>query len=124
LHPEQSPRIPYVARVLGDEPFPVVATCDYMKAVPDQIARWVPQGLRPLGADGFGRSEARAELRDYFEIDARYATLAALQELARIGKFDRAKLADARRSLDINPDKTDPTTAPSAPRDEIARSSP
>jgi len=112
LHSDQPPRVPYVTRVLAEEPYPVVATCDYMKAVPDQIARWVPGGLRPLGTDGFGRSEARAELRDYFEIDARYTVLAAVQELARIGKFDRAKLAEARRVLDINPEKLDPTAAP------------
>jgi pyruvate dehydrogenase E1 component len=112
FHPEQGPRIPYVTRVLAEEPFPVVATSDYMKAVPDQIARWVPGGMRSLGTDGFGRSEARAELRDYFEIDAKYTAFAALQELARIGKFDRAKLADARKSLDINPEKLDPAAVP------------
>ena len=69
-------------------------------------------GLHPLGTDGFGRSEARAELRDYFEIDARYVTLAALQELARIGKFDQAKLGDAVKSLGIRPDKLDPVAIP------------
>ncbi len=112
LHPDQAPRVPYITSLLADEAYPVVATCDYMKAVPDQIARWVPGGLRPLGTDGFGRSEARAELRDYFEIDARYTALAALHELARIGKFDRARLVDARKMLDINPEKPDPTAAP------------
>jgi len=112
LHPDNPQRIPYVTQCLGDEPFPVVATCDYMKSVPDQIARWVPGGLRPLGTDGFGRSEARAELRDYFEIDARYTALAALQELSRIGKYDRAKLADAVKTLNINPEKLNPIAPP------------
>ncbi len=112
LHPGSPPRTPYVTQLLGDEPFPVVATCDYMKSVPDQIARWVPGGLRPLGTDGFGRSEARAELRDYFEIDARYTALAALQELSRIDKFDRTKLADAVKTLGINPEKLDPIAPP------------
>ncbi|MEK7755636.1 MAG: pyruvate dehydrogenase (acetyl-transferring), homodimeric type, partial [Planctomycetota bacterium] len=112
LHPDRPPRVPYVTQVLADEPFPVVATGDYMKSVPDQIARWVPGGLRPLGTDGFGRSEARAELRDYFEIDARYTALAALQELSRIGMFDRAKLVDAVKTLNINPEKLDPIAPP------------
>jgi pyruvate dehydrogenase E1 component len=116
LHADQPPRVPYVNRVLAEEPYPVVATCDYVKAVPDQIARWVPGGLRPLGTDGFGRSEARAELRDYFEIDARYTALAALQELARGGRFDCAKLAEARKILEINPEKPDPTAAPTLER--------
>ncbi len=112
LHPDRAARVPYVSQVLADEPFPVVATGDYMKSVPDQIARWVPGGLRPLGTDGYGRSEARAELRDYFEIDTRYTTLAALQELARIGNFDRSKLADAIKSLNIDPEKLDPIAPP------------
>ena len=112
LNPDQPARIPYVTRRLAEEPFPVVATSDYMKMVPDQIARWVPGGLYPLGTDGFGRSEARAELRDLFEIDARYVALAALWQLARIGKFDRAALRDAARSLEIRPDKLDPTAPP------------
>ncbi|MCH7884105.1 MAG: pyruvate dehydrogenase (acetyl-transferring), homodimeric type [Planctomycetes bacterium] len=114
LHPDRPARVPYVTQVLQDEPFPIVATSDYMKAVPDQISRWAPAGLYSLGTDGFGRSEARAELRDYFEVDARYVTLAALRELARVGRFDRDKLPAAIRSLDINPEKPDPLSAPKA----------
>ncbi len=114
LHPEQPPRIPYVVEVLKQEPFPVVATGDYMKSVPDQIARWVPAGMHSLGTDGFGRSEARPELRDYFEVDARYVTLAALCELAKIGRFDRDKLPAAVKSLDLDPDKLDPLSPPKA----------
>ncbi len=112
LHPAEPPRIPYVTRMLADEPWPVIATSDYMKVIPDQIARWVPGGLYPLGTDGYGRSESRKDLRDYFEVDGRYAALAALQQLARIGRFDRAKLADAAKTLNINPDKFDPTKPP------------
>ncbi len=98
----------YISQVLADEPFPVIATSDYMKAVPDQIARWMPAGFHSLGTDGFGRSEARPELRDHFEIDAKYVTLAALTELAKIGKFDREKLTEAAKSLGIRPNKLDP----------------
>ncbi len=112
LHPSDPPRIPYVTQLLAGEPFPVVATSDYMKAVPDQIARWIPGGFHSLGTDGYGRSEARADLRDYFEMDARYITLAALQQLSQIGKFDAARLSAAVKALDINPAKFDPLAAP------------
>ncbi|MFQ5589613.1 MAG: pyruvate dehydrogenase (acetyl-transferring), homodimeric type [Phycisphaerae bacterium] len=112
LHPEGPRRIPYISQVLNDQPFPIVATGDYMKLVPDQIARWVPGGFCSLGTDGYGRSEARAELRDYFEVDARYVTLAALNELAKVGLFDRAGLCRAVKELDINPDKLDPVGVP------------
>jgi pyruvate dehydrogenase E1 component len=104
--------MPYISQVLAHEPFPIVATGDYMKAVPDQIARWAPSGFHPLGTDGFGRSEARAELRNYFEIDARYVSLAALQELSKVGLFDRDKLGDAVKTLGIDPLKLDPMGSP------------
>lgn len=112
LNPDKPARVPYISQVLADEPFPVVATSDYMKSVPEQVSRWIPGGLRPLGTDGYGRSEARAELRDYFEIDAKYTAMAALQELARIDQFDRKKLTEARKILGINPEKPDPSAAP------------
>ncbi len=112
LHPDDSPRVPYVAQVLAGEPWPIVATGDYMKAVPDQISRWTPQGLYSLGTDGFGRSESRTDLRDYFEINSRYVTIAALRELARIGKFDRKKLSAAFKTMEINPEKFDPAAVP------------
>ena len=96
----------------GEQPFPVVATCDYMKAVPDQIARWVPAGYYALGTDGFGRSEVRQQLRDYFEVDRRYVAIAALRELARAGQFDESKLGAAAKTLELDPDKLDPAAAP------------
>jgi len=112
LNPGEAPRVPYVTRILEREPFPVVATGDYMKAVPEQIGRWVPGGLYPLGTDGFGRSEARAELRDLFEVDARYVTLAALRQLAAQGKFDADQLPEVAKKLEINPAKLDPMAPP------------
>jgi len=112
LHPGEKPRVPYVSQVLADEPYPIVATGDYMKIVPEQIARWVPGAFHPLGTDGFGRSEARAELRDHFEVDARYVTLAALRLLAAQGKFDASKLPEAVKKLEINPAKFDPMAPP------------
>ena len=112
LHPNETARVPFVQKVLADQPWPIVATGDYMKAVPDQIARWAPAGFHSLGTDGFGRSEARAELRDYFEIDRKYVALAALQQLAQIGQFDAQKIPLAVKKLDINPQKPDPTAPP------------
>lgn len=114
LNPGEKPRVPYITQLLTDQPYPVIATGDYMKAVPDQIARWIPGPFQPLGTDGFGRSEARKELRDYFEIDGRYVTLAALQQLAKIGQFDAKKLGSAARTLEIDSNKIDPTAPPTS----------
>ncbi len=114
LHPSDEPRIPYITEALQSEPWPIVATSDYMKSLPDMVSKWTPQGIYSLGTDGFGRSEARAELRDLFEIDARYVCLATLQQLAQRGQYEPSKLADAIKTLDINPDKIDPLHPPIA----------
>ena len=110
LHPDQEPRVPYVTRVLGGARGPVVAVSDFMKAVPDQIARWVRPGLLPLGTDGFGRSATREELRRFFGIDAGHVALAALAELARRGEISRHVAALAVRELDIDPESANPLT--------------
>ena len=70
LHPEKKPKTPYVSKLLSKEKGPFIAVSDYMKLVPDQIAPWVPGGLRSLGTDGFGRSDSREALRRHFEIEA------------------------------------------------------
>ncbi len=114
LNPGKQQRTPYVTQVLADAPYPVIATSDYMKALPDSIARWVPGGIFPLGTDGFGRSEARAELREHFEINANFTVLAALQQLAKIKQFDKSKLAPAAKTLQINSEKIDPLVPPKA----------
>jgi pyruvate dehydrogenase E1 component len=108
LHPEEPPRLPYVTRALGEARGPVVAVSDFLKTVPDQIARWVPQGLTPLGTDGFGRSETREALRRFFEIDAESIALAALHELAKHGEVPADLPARARGELGIDPAKPDP----------------
>ena len=108
LHPDAEPRLPYVTRALGGARGPVVAVSDFLKLVPDQIARWVPQGLTSLGTDGYGRSESRERLRRFFEIDAEHLALAALVELARRGEFDRAAAARAVAELGLDPDAGDP----------------
>ncbi|MFN4259684.1 MAG: pyruvate dehydrogenase (acetyl-transferring), homodimeric type [Gemmataceae bacterium] len=111
LHPDEKPRRSYLEQVLAEESGVFVAASDYMKALPDLIQRWVPGGLYALGTDGFGRSESRAALRRFFEVDAECITLAALTRLAHAGHFPRQKLAQVIRELHIDPDKVDPVTA-------------
>jgi pyruvate dehydrogenase E1 component len=108
LHPTAKPRVPYVTQCLGEAPGALVAASDYVKALPDSISRWCPRPLVALGTDGFGRSESRRDLRDFFEVDARSITLATLQELARQGQIKPAVVKKALKDLEINPDKLDP----------------
>ena len=109
LHPMATQEAAYVTRVLAAEPWPIVAATDYMKIVPEQIARFVPAGLHPLGTDGFGRSETREALRRFFEVDAASICVAALRILATRRELDPARVADAIRELGIDPAKPDPT---------------
>ncbi|MCM2270787.1 MAG: pyruvate dehydrogenase (acetyl-transferring), homodimeric type, partial [Thermoanaerobaculia bacterium] len=111
LHASEPPRVPYVTRALGEARGPVVAVSDFMKIVPDQIARWVPQGLVPLGTDGFGRSETREALRRFFEIDAESIVLAALHELAKRGEVPADLPERARGELGIDAAKPEPATS-------------
>ena len=109
LAPKAKARKPYVTRCLEDAGDAVVATSDNLKALPYLIAPWVPQGMTALGTDGFGRSETREALRDFFEVDHRYVTVAALERLARAGKIDRKVVVKAAKDLDIDAGKPDPT---------------
>jgi pyruvate dehydrogenase E1 component len=113
LHADQPPRRSYVEEVLSHEgPNDVyVAAGDYMRAVPEMIARWVPGGLFPLGTDGFGRSETRAALRRHFEVDAESIALAALYQLSRRGAVKPAQVREAMKKLGIDPEKIDPMRA-------------
>jgi pyruvate dehydrogenase E1 component len=94
LHPDE-PRTPYVTTALGDAPGPVVGVSDFMRAVPDQISRWVPGDWESLGTDGFGRSDTRAALRRHFHIDAESIAVAVLQSLARRGEVKAEVVAQA-----------------------------
>ncbi len=118
LHPNESPRRPYVAQALEGEPGPVVAALDYVAAVGLSIAPYVNAplaleegaGVRArtytvLGTDGFGRSEARKELRRFFEVDAENIALAALAALARQGGYPKGQLAGAIKTLGLDPNK-------------------
>jgi pyruvate dehydrogenase E1 component len=111
LHPGEPERVPYITRVLADEPWPVIAATDYMKMVADQIARFVPAGLHPLGTDGFGRSDTRDALRRFFEVDAAAITVAALHQLARRGDLPMDAVRSAIADLRVDPEQADPSTA-------------
>ena len=83
MHPDQEPRVPYVTRALADAPGPYVAVSDFMRAVPDLVARWIPGDYTSLGTDGFGMSDTRHALRRHFHVDAENIAVAALRRLAR-----------------------------------------
>jgi pyruvate dehydrogenase E1 component len=108
LHPGETPRVPYLTKAIGDAPGVLVAATDYLKTLPNMISKWLPRRLATLGTDGFGRSEGRASLRDFFEVDARFITLATLHELFTDGNLDRSVLDAAIKDLAINPDKPNP----------------
>jgi pyruvate dehydrogenase E1 component len=108
LHPEEAPRRPFVEQVLEGQPGPVVAALDYASAVGMSIAPFVPGRYVVLGTDGFGRSEARPQLRRFFEVDAENIVLAALDELARQGSYPRSMLPAAIQTLGLDPDKPNP----------------
>ncbi|HKJ66729.1 MAG TPA: pyruvate dehydrogenase (acetyl-transferring), homodimeric type [bacterium] len=109
FHPEEDPRVPYITETLQSETGSVfVAASDYMKALPESVASWIPGRLVALGTDGFGRSESRADLRDFFEVDAKHIILAALYGLSREGEVEPKLVQQAIRDLKINPEKANP----------------
>jgi pyruvate dehydrogenase E1 component len=108
LHPSEAPRVPYLTQAFKDAPGVIVAALDYIKALPDSIERWLPRKIRALGTDGFGRSEDRVDLRNFFEVDRRFITLATLAELAQEGQVARSVVAQAIKDLEIDPEKPNP----------------
>jgi pyruvate dehydrogenase E1 component len=110
FHPGEELRVPFVTQQLGDDPTLVVGVSDYLKALPDSIAKWVDAPLVALGTDGFGRSGTRDELRDFFEVDERHITLATLSALARDEQVPVSVAQQAIEDLKINPEKPNPTT--------------
>ncbi|HEY6867837.1 MAG TPA: pyruvate dehydrogenase (acetyl-transferring), homodimeric type, partial [Candidatus Eisenbacteria bacterium] len=111
LHPGEKPRVPYVTRQLESAAGPVIAVTDYLKAVPDMIARWVGRPFTPLGTDGFGRSDTRAALRRHFEIDAEHIVAATLASLARQDEIPPAVVKRAIQELGLDPDAPEPREA-------------
>jgi pyruvate dehydrogenase E1 component len=110
LHPAQTGRVPYVRECLSGRVGPFIAATDYMRTVPDQIRQWVPGAYHVLGTDGYGRSDSRAALRGFFEVDKRYIAVAALKALADEGMLDVATVKSAITKFGIDPDKPNPVT--------------
>jgi pyruvate dehydrogenase E1 component len=108
LHPGEKARVPYVTKCLADAPGVLVAASDYLKTLPNMISKWMPRRLASLGTDGFGRSEGRASLREFFEVDSRFITLATLHELVTDGKIERSVVDKAIKELGVNPEKLNP----------------
>ena len=108
LHPAEKARVPYVTECLAKTDGPVIAASDYLKSQPGMLAQWIGKPITTLGTDGFGRSEDRGALRNFFEVDARYVTVATLSALMRDGQIDAKVVKQAITDLGINPDKPNP----------------
>jgi pyruvate dehydrogenase E1 component len=103
--------VPYVTERLGASEGPIVAVTDFMKAVPDQIARFVPRPFVSLGTDGYGYSDTREALRRHFEVDAAHVVVAVLDSLAMQGDLKGEVVAEAIRRYEIDPETIDPRLA-------------
>ena len=110
LHPLAPPKVPFVTRQLDGHAGPVIAASDYVKMFTEQIRPFVDRPFHALGTEGFGRSDARAKLRSFFEVDRYWVSVAALRELAADGKIKPQTVADAIAKYGIDPQKPNPTT--------------
>ena len=108
LHPGEKPRLSYIEQCLAKERGVYVMASDYVKALPESIARWFPNPPVSLGTDGFGRSETREALRDHFEVDYRFIALGALSALAREGQIENDAVVQAMKDLEIDPARPNP----------------
>jgi pyruvate dehydrogenase E1 component len=108
LHPTEKPKVPYVTQATKDAPGVFVSASDYLKVLPDSIDRWLPKKLQALGTDGFGRSDSRAALRNFFEVDARFIVVAALYALAQEKQIEPDVVAKAIKDLGIDAEKLNP----------------
>jgi pyruvate dehydrogenase E1 component len=111
LHPTEAARTPYVAEALSGAAGPILAVTDFMKAVPDQVARWVPGTYLSLGTDGYGRSDTRANLRRHFETDTPHVVVGVLNALAQTDDAKPQEVADAIARYGLDPEAVDPRTA-------------
>jgi len=111
LHPEDTPKESYIQEMLKDSEGVFVAASDYLKILPDALARHLPRPMLSLGTDGFGRSEAREELRDFFEVDSKHITVAVLYEMSLAGEVESSVVSKAIKDLGIDPEKLNPHKA-------------
>jgi pyruvate dehydrogenase E1 component len=110
LHPGEPRKQTYIEQILAEREGPFIAATDYMKTVADQIRQWVPGPYTVLGTDGFGRSDSRAELRRFFEVDRHYVVVAALKALSDEGKIDAQTVNKAMQNFGIDPEKSNPVS--------------
>ena len=110
MHPTEEPRKSYVTQCLEGRGGPVIASTDYMRMYADQLREYIPRNFKVLGTDGFGRSDTRSKLREFFEVNRHYVVLAALKALQEEGKVEAADVAKAMQKFNINPDKAAPWT--------------
>ena len=108
LHPDSPRRLPHVTRLLQDSQGPVIAATDHVRALAEQIRAYVPRRYVVLGTDGFGRSDTRAALRHFFEVDRHWIAIAALKALADDGTLPAPRVAEAIRKYGIDPAKPNP----------------
>jgi pyruvate dehydrogenase E1 component len=104
--------VAHVTQSLQDSVGPIVASTDYMRSFAEQIRAYMPKGrtYKVLGTDGFGRSDTRAKLRQFFEVDRYFVTVATLKALAEDGAIEASVVADAIKKYGINPNKPNPVT--------------
>jgi pyruvate dehydrogenase E1 component len=110
LNPAKPARTCYLRECLGERKGPFIAATDYMKTLPDQVRQWIPGRYAVLGTDGYGRSDSRAALRQFFEVDRHYITVAALKALSDEGKMDVATVTGAMKAFGIDAKKPNPLT--------------
>jgi pyruvate dehydrogenase E1 component len=111
FHPDQEARVPLVTQLMSGSHGPIVAVTDFMKMVPDQVAKWMPRDYLVLGTDGYGRSDSRRALRRFFETDTGHVVVAALSGLVTSGRIEPAALKDAYDRYGIDPEAPDPAHA-------------
>ncbi len=110
LNPEKTQKVSYVAQSFSDLNSPIIASTDYMKSFAEQIAVFLPNKFVALGTDGFGRSDSREALRDFFEVDRRYVVIAALKALSDEGKLPTKTVAEAVKKYKLDANKPNPAT--------------
>eukprot|EP01012_Entosiphon_sulcatum_P064980 TRINITY_DN93856_c0_g1_i1.p1 TRINITY_DN93856_c0_g1~~TRINITY_DN93856_c0_g1_i1.p1 ORF type:complete len:190 (-),score=25.07 TRINITY_DN93856_c0_g1_i1:58-588(-) len=110
MHPEEKPREAYVSKLLASHQGPVIAATDYMRLYAEQIKPFISAPFTALGTDGYGRSGTRQQLRHFFEVDAKFIALAALEALVQQGDMPKSTLNDAMKRYHIDSEKKDPAT--------------
>ncbi len=108
MHPEAEPRVPYITQQLASAKGPVIAATDYLKTYAEQLRAFIPNSFSVLGTEGFGRSDTRANLRRFFEVDCNYVVIAALKALSDEGQLEAKVVSKAMKQLGVDPEKLDP----------------